>query len=160
MRLGRPRSPRLADVASLPVRSAILVIALAVLAWSVLSIRALELDAEGRAITARAQAQRLSATEIERGLRAFDRAGRFNPDKTPALHEAFLLLIADRAGQALAVTAEVVRDEPDNRDAWTVLLRAAQALEARAIEARAARALREIDPRNAPGILGRRDRGG
>jgi hypothetical protein len=143
-------------VASLPFRCALVLIALAVVAWLALSIRALDLDAQGRAIVDRVRSGKISAAELERGRAAFQGARRFNADRTPLIHEAFLLMIVGRRREALALTEHIVADEPDNRDGWTFVYLAAQAAGDRATEARAVRAVRALDPQNAPVILRRR----
>jgi hypothetical protein len=124
------------------------------------SIRALDLDAQGRAILARAQSGKISSAELERGREAFQRARRFNADTTPSLHEAFLLANVGRDRESLALAEGVVADEPDNRDAWIFVYQAAQAVGDRATEARAARAVRALSPQNAPVILRRPSGGG
>ena len=146
-------------VASVAIRCTLLVLSLAAVAWMALSIRALDLEAEGRAVAARAQDTQITAAELERGRSAFESARRFNADKTPALHEAFLMLTVGRVRDALALAEDVVADEPDNRGAWSVVYRTAQALDARATEARAVRALRAIDPQNARAFRSWRDGG-
>jgi hypothetical protein len=142
-------------VASLPVRCALLVLALAVVAWMGLSIRSLDLDAQGRAVLASVQDRKISAADLERGRSAFQRAHRFNADRTPLLDEAFLLLTVKRGREALALGERLVADEPDNRDAWTLVYLAAGDIGDRATTARAARAIEVLDPQNAERILRR-----
>ena len=146
-------------MASHLVRFAILVVSVAAVAWMALSIRALDLDAEGRSILSRAQNGKVSAAVLERGRDAFQNARRFNADKTPSLYEAFLLASVGRTAESLGLAEGVVAAEPDNRQGWIFVYRAAQAVGDRATKARAAHAVRALDPPNAPGILGPRDGG-
>jgi hypothetical protein len=147
-------------VASVLVRCAIVVIALAVVAWLALSIRALDLEAQGQVTALRANSGKISAAEFERGRDALQRSRRFNADTTPLLDEALLLAGVGRRRKSLAIAERAVADEPENRDAWTFLYRAAHAFGDRATEARAARAIRALDPHNAPVILRPRAGGG
>ena len=142
-------------MASLAVRITIVTISLVALGWTALSIRALDLDAEGREVSATVQNGEISAAELERGRNLFQDARRFHADKTPLMDEAFLLTVTRRGEEALALTETIVEDEPDNRDAWVFVYLAARAAGDRQARARAARAIRELDPRNAELILRR-----
>ena len=48
-----------------------------------------------------------------------------NPDPTPEIREAQLLVVADRDREAVRVLQDVVEREPENYEAWLVLRQAA-----------------------------------
>jgi cytochrome c-type biogenesis protein CcmH/NrfG len=89
-------------VGSLPVRIALVVIALAAGAWLALGVRALELEAD-ETVSSLRDARLLSA------------------DKEPLVNEGLQLFASGRREAGLAVAERVVAEEPDNLEGWLAL---------------------------------------
>ena len=127
------------------VRFVLVAIALIAGAWIVLSLRSVELESDGEAVVATAQRGPITAHELAHGRSLLHRARRFSADQGPRIIEGVLLDSARRAEQAAAVAERVVKDEPDNVDAWIVLYLALSDLEGSERDAtRAAEALRMV----------------
>jgi hypothetical protein len=96
--------------------------ALAACLWLFAGLRAsrLQADAERRLDSART-----SRADIERRLDELEDARRLNPDPTPEIREAQLLVVAHRDREAVRVIEEVVEREPENYEAWLGLRQAA-----------------------------------
>src|SRR3954451_8582873 len=94
-------------------RVVVAVVAVAVLAWLVVVERDLRLQAGGVAATARHD---LAGAEDR-----FRRASLLNPDTAPDLQRAYVRSARGQRAQAIALARDVVRREPENRDAWGLL---------------------------------------
>jgi hypothetical protein len=128
------------------VRTALVAVALFVAAWLVLSLRAVELGSEGRAVLDEAVTGELAPDEVRHGRSLLQRARRFNADKAPLIDESVLLREAGRREEAAALVEQAVADEPDNVDGWIILAGVTDDPR-RAAEAR--RKVRELNPRAA-----------
>ena len=98
-------------------------VAIAVLAG--LWVHSARLEKEAQSIAQRPP-QSLSAAEVKRATDLFERSRAHNPDLRPAERAAGLLIRTGHAREALALLRPVVRREPDNLTAWTLLAIAAQ----------------------------------
>ena len=107
-------------------RGAVIVVAVAVLAWLGVMERDVRLEASGVAA-----AQRGDVAAADAHFRA---ARLLNPDTLPDVRRAFLYRSGGRMEEAAGVLEDVLRREPDNLDAWGLLYvftRDERALEAR-----------------------------
>jgi hypothetical protein len=102
--------PGTGDVA----RVVVAVVAIVVLAWLAVMERDLRLQAGGIAATAR---QDFAGAEA--GFRSAD---MLNADTTPDLQRAYVRNARGQRDQAIALARDVLRREPENRDAWGLLL--------------------------------------
>jgi hypothetical protein len=100
------------------IRCALAAVALLAGAWLVLSLRAIELEAEGSAIVEQGRSRTLTPDEFERGQSALRRARRLNADNAPLLQEGLLLGHRRRFEQWLALAGRATADEPENFDVW------------------------------------------
>ena len=103
-------------------RMALLVAALAACLWLFAGLRAsrLQADAErqfGSAAT--------SEADVEHTLDQLEDARRLNPDPTPEIREAQVLVVAHRDREAVGILEDDVRREPENYEAWLGLRQAA-----------------------------------
>ena len=103
-------------------RAALLVVALAACLWLAAGLRASRLLADAERPFGSA---RIDAAEIERAHGLLADARRFNPDPTPEIREAQLLVVADRDREAVRVLKGVLEREPENYEAWLGLRQAA-----------------------------------
>ena len=87
--------------------------AVAVLAWLGVMERNLRLQEKGLAATAQ--------QDFARADQHFRRAGLLNPDTTPELQRAYVHALRGRRDRAIATVQEVLRREPENRNAWGLL---------------------------------------
>lgn len=94
-------------------RGIVVVVAVVLLAWLAVTERNLRLQTSGMAATAK---QDLAHAEDD-----FARASWLNPDTTPDLQRAFVIDARREHDRAIAVTRDVLRREPENRDAWGLL---------------------------------------
>jgi hypothetical protein len=101
-------------------RLAVVVVAGAVVLWLAHGLRALSLDAQGRD-RAPAAGGHPSPAQVFDAVSLFTRAARLNADPTPRIDQATLLLRLGRARQAAAVLEGVVRANPGNVRAWTLV---------------------------------------
>ena len=103
-------------------RAALAAAALAICACLVAGLRAARLQADGeRPIGSGA----IGLAELDHRLGALEDARRFNPDPTPEIREAQLLVVAHRDREAVRVVQDVVEREPENYEAWLGLRQAA-----------------------------------
>jgi hypothetical protein len=100
------------------IRCALAAVALLAGAWLVLSLRAIELEAEGSAIVEQGQSRTLTPNEFERGQSALRRARRLNADNGPLFQEGLLLGNRRRFEHWLALVGRATEDEPENFDVW------------------------------------------
>lgn len=83
---------------------------------------------------------------VDRAERLLRRAAAATRSREPDLRRAELLVFARRDAAAVRVALGIVRDEPANAEAWTVLARAAAAGDP-ALAARARARFRALSPR-------------
>src|SRR5215211_6252168 len=95
-------------------RVAVAVVAVVVLAWLAVAERNLRLQTRG--ITETAQHQLARADDD------FRRASVLNPDTAPDLQRAYVRSARGQREEAIALAQNVLRREPENRDAWGLLL--------------------------------------
>jgi hypothetical protein len=98
------------------------VAALAACLWLFAGLRAARLQADAERPFDAANA---SPAEVEHRLDQLEDAGRLNPDPTPEIREAQLLVVAHRDREAVRVIEDVVEREPQNYEAWLGLRQAA-----------------------------------
>jgi len=95
-------------------RGIVVVVAVVLLAWLAVNERNLRVQASGTAATAK---QNFARAEHD-----FARSSWLNPDTTPDLQRAYVLDARREHDRAIRVAREVLRSEPENRDAWGLLL--------------------------------------
>jgi hypothetical protein len=98
-------------------RVGLVVLAALAAAWLAYDLRAVSLDAQGRADARVAHRE----SQVDRALSLFAQAARANADPTPRIDQARLLLAIGRTGQAADVLDRVVRTNPGNVQAWSLL---------------------------------------
>lgn len=103
-------------------RIALAVCALVACVWLFAGLRASRLQEDGERPFGSA---RIDNAEIEHRRDLLDDASRFNPDPTPEIRDAQLLLVAHRDREAVRVLEDVVKREPENYEAWLALRQAA-----------------------------------
>jgi predicted Zn-dependent protease len=103
-------------------RVLLLAVAVTVCLWLAAGLRASQLQAEGERSF---DADRIDLSEVEHRLELLDDAQRLNPDPTPEIRQAQLLVVADRDSEAVRVLEDVVEREPENYEAWLGLRQAA-----------------------------------
>jgi Flp pilus assembly protein TadD len=101
------------------IRAAGIVGALAICAWFGLGVRQATDTEDARRIVS--LLERPSARQSARAATLLSRAGTLNPDRSVDLLRAQLALQRGDRPQARRIIAGVLRDEPDNIDAWTRL---------------------------------------
>jgi hypothetical protein len=114
------------------VRVALVVLAAPVVAWSVLSHRAVGQEERGRELATRAAFGSVPDAEIEQALDDLRSAARYRADKGPLIAEGALLFAARRRADAAAIARRATDDEPDNLDAWFLAYSAASSERERA----------------------------
>ena len=125
----------------LAARIAVAALAVLVLGWFAVLERDARRQVRGTEVL-RAGGAPAVLEAAERDLRA---ARLLNPDRRPDIDRALLLRALGRTRDALDVTEDVVRDEPDNLFAWGVLSVLAQNEDPAAVR-RALDARRRLDP--------------
>ncbi len=98
------------------------VAALAACLWLFAGLRASRLQADAERPS---DSTRISAADLEHKLAQLEDARRLNPDPTPVIREAQLLVVAHRDREGVRVIEDVVEREPENYEAWLVLRQAA-----------------------------------
>ena len=121
-------------------RVATIAVALVALAWLGVMERNTRLQAEG--------VEAAGERDVARADGDFRAARLLNPDTLPDIRRAFLFQGSGRSEDAVAVLEDVVRREPENVNAWGLLLAVARDADPAAAE-RAQEALRGLDPVNA-----------
>jgi hypothetical protein len=96
------------------MRAAVAVLAVVVIAWLAVAERNWHLQGSGIHATARQDLARADAD--------FRRASFLNPDTVPDLQRAYVHSARGQRERAIAEAQEVLRREPENRDAWGLLL--------------------------------------
>jgi Flp pilus assembly protein TadD len=126
-------------------RVAVVIVALAAIAWLGTGLHAVDLEQHGMAIGGRL-AKRLSLSEALAAGRFYERARRFDPDTQPLLLEAGALrFFKEESAKALGLAREVTRREPENVSAWALVAILADRLDPR-LAARARRRAGELSP--------------
>ena len=110
-----------AAVASALLRSALVAIALLASAWLVLGFRAVELEADADVVIGRVQRGNATAGDVRHGRDLLRRARLLSVDTAPLLDEGLMLFSYGRREEGLAITQEVVADEPENVVGWIAL---------------------------------------
>ncbi len=106
-------------------RCALLALAAGAIVWLVHDLRAVVLDAHGRAISNSVLASSSpDSRAASRALADFDRAASGNADPSPRLDEARLLIGIGRDREAARILDGVVRGNPGNVVAWDLLANA------------------------------------
>jgi hypothetical protein len=130
------------------VRIALIAVAVVAAGWLAFSLRAVRLEADGRELVPLPPKQAAPA-DVERMDDLMERAAKGNPDVRPQVSRGFLLAVAGEAERAIAVIEPVVRREPDNLRALTVLQSALSSIDPEEAE-RVAERIRAIAPPVAP----------
>jgi cytochrome c-type biogenesis protein CcmH/NrfG len=116
----------------MPVRIALVVIALVAGAWLALGVRALDLEADGTVSSLRD-------------------ARLLNADKEPLVNEGLQLVASGRRVDGLAAAERVVAEEPDNLEGWLALSYIHAGLNDSRRAAKALRRARSLNPLIPPG---------
>jgi len=123
------------------VRAGLVILSLAVIAWLGVMLRDARLQSRGIGAAATLHVPGNFA-RAESDLRA---ARLLNPDAGPDVSRAVLYYGAGRTTQAIALLEDVVRREPENRGAWSLLYGFTRGRDA-AVAERARAALLRLDP--------------
>lgn len=108
-------------------RAALAAAALAISVCLVAGLRAARLQAHGErpVFAGGTELTGIEPAELDDRLDALRDARRFNPDPTPEIREAQLLVVAHRDREAIRLLQDVVEGEPENYEAWLGLRQAA-----------------------------------
>jgi hypothetical protein len=105
-------------VKRVPIRPALVLLALLVGVWLALGLRAVLLQDDADAVLARARTGHVSPAEVNSALDDYAKAGRLSPDQTPLIHQGELLYAVRRPVAAEGVARRATNAEPDNLQAW------------------------------------------
>jgi predicted Zn-dependent protease len=127
-------------------RAVVVVVAIPVVGWLAISYRDADSIDSGAYLAGRAGA---TPGQLASAVRDLGSAGTLNPSRTDRLGvEAALEVRRGHPAAAARLLEELVRDEPDARDAWFLLAQIYRTQDpARAAEARAQ--FKRLDPREA-----------
>jgi hypothetical protein len=130
------------SVAALAVRIALAIVAVLLMAWSVVLFRDERIgrEAEGRVL----HEPRMSQSEWARSLAQLRQAELLNPGTEWDTLRAAALVLRDKRA-ALRVADSVVSREPENLNAWIVVLNATRGRDARR-SAQAVAQIRHLSP--------------
>ena len=103
-------------------RAVLAVAALAACLWLFAGLRASRLQGDAERAF---DSDTIATADLEHRLDQLEDARRFNPDPTPEIREAQLLVVAHRDREAVRVIQDVVGREPENYEAWLGLRQAA-----------------------------------
>lgn len=92
----------------------------AVAVWLAGNLRSIDRAEDATEAFVGALARGAPPTEVDRARQLFDAARRLGPDGELKVNEAGFLAVA-RPEAAVPLLREVVRDEPDNLEAWVLL---------------------------------------
>jgi predicted Zn-dependent protease len=106
-------------------RGLLVAVAVAIAVFTGLWLHSARLEKKAQSIAQRPP-QALSANDVKQATDLFERSRANNPDLRPAEREAGLLIRTGRTREAVALLKPVVRREPDNLTAWTLVAIAAQ----------------------------------
>jgi hypothetical protein len=105
-------------VASLAVRTGLVALAVLVLAWLFVGLRAVRLEDQAEAVLDRARAGPVSDADVRRASRKLQQADDFSPDQGPMIKYGQLLQAVGKDRPAGLIAHAVTVDEPDNLTAW------------------------------------------
>ena len=129
-------------------RALLATVALVIAVLAGLWIHSVRLEKSGNSIAERPPA-RLSARDVARAARLFERSRAHNPDGRPIEREAGLLIRTGHDRRGVALLRPLVNREPDDVTAWVLIAVGARTGD-RALAAQAvtrARALNPLDAR-------------
>jgi hypothetical protein len=126
-------------------------LALVVIAWLALGLRATLLEADGRDAIERGETR---AAVLAAALEDVRDARSWNAGSAPRLIEARLLAADDRAAEAVVLASEVARDEPENLEAWALLYVGALSTDDAALRRRSLQRIDELNPQLAERLRG------
>jgi len=131
-------------------RIAVVLVALIVVAWLGLGLRAAVLTERGtEQLEQGLAAQQSGQPALRRAERSLHDATFLNPDRRPESYRAQVLVALGENARGRALSEQVTREEPDNREIWATASAIALALQDREYQAAAARQLRRLNPRGA-----------
>jgi hypothetical protein len=100
------------------VRGALVLLAALVVAWSVVSHRAVGQEERARELATRVAFGNVPARQIDEALADVRSAGRYRADRGPLIAEGALLYAAGRRTEAAEIARRAIDEEPDNVEAW------------------------------------------
>ena len=106
-------------------RGLLAAVAVAIAVFTGLWVHSARLEKKAQSIAQRPP-QSLSARDVKRATDLFESSRAHGPDLRPAEREAGLLIRTGHLREAVALLGPVVRREPDNLTAWTLVAIAAQ----------------------------------
>jgi hypothetical protein len=109
-------------VTNIAIRVALVVFAAFVLGWLAVGLRAVVLEDRADAVLARTGAGTASSEDVRHADRWFDQAAKLNPDREPDIEKARLLHEVGEDHDSLGISRKVVADEPENIEAWYLIL--------------------------------------
>jgi hypothetical protein len=101
-----------------PIRPALVLLALLVGVWLAFGLRSVRLQDDADAVLAQARIGPVPPAEVNSALNDYAKAGRLSPDQTPLIHQGELLYAAGRPAEAEAVAHRATEVEPDNLQSW------------------------------------------
>jgi hypothetical protein len=122
-------------------RAATVAVAVVVLAFCALQLRATRLQDDAQTLSQRIK----DPAALAQAAKDLSAAARLNPDAAPDVARSAVLGAQQRRPQSVALLRAVVAREPDNLDAWRLLRFYARGSDP-ALEARALAAQRRLDP--------------
>jgi hypothetical protein len=105
-------------VTTLAVRAALVVLAVLILAWLAVGLRAVRLEDQAEATLDRARAGAVSDTDFRNAQDRLEEADDLSPDLGPLITYGQLLEAVGKRREADFVARAVTVDEPDNLQAW------------------------------------------
>lgn len=128
--------------------------ALLIAAWCAIGLRSARLEESGTEISARyalaglagARPDAAARRELTTAARDLERAAWLNPDQRPRVYRASALFLLGETERAAELGREVVAEEPDNLEAWTLIAYASRG-RAPDLAAEANRAIGRLNPR-------------
>ena len=99
------------------VRAGVGLLAALVVAWSAVLLRDTRLQEHATKIAQTAR----QPGPLDQAVRDYEAASLLNPDTGPEVGRALALQRQRRAREAVAVTEDIVRREPENLNAWRLL---------------------------------------
>lgn len=131
-------------------RIAVALAALVVVGWLAIGLRSAVLTKRGtEQLEEGLAAQQKGRPALRRAESSLDRATFLNPDRLPESYRAQVLVALGEGRRGRGLSAEVAREEPDNREIWATASAIGLALQDRAYQAEALRQLRRLNPRGA-----------
>jgi hypothetical protein len=130
-------------VNSLPIRAALVVLAVLASAWLAVGVRAVALENDAKAVVEKARAGAATPAEVEGAQDDLRAADLLSPSKDTVIREGELMASLGRMGEGAILGYSVTRDEPENLRAW-FLVWAAEPDAAKKAEAR--RRILELNP--------------